>query len=276
MTDLLLHGRKVESVFHLLGDHENDLTYSAAWALAQSPRFLNAFVRTTMGIQPALDSVVIRLQQSEKDSGITDIEIESPGKFFLIVEAKCGWTLPSKQQLETYAARPTFTANNKAIRRILALSECSPEYALVKLKATTIRDVKIHHVSWKEIAAIATQAQRGGSHAERRILGELLTYLRGVMTMQNVDSNWVYVVSLGSGTPEGWGISWIDVVKKKRRYFHPVGGNWPKEPPNYIGFRYYGMLQSIHHIDGYEIFDNPHDKFSEIPSDNWGLIFCID
>ena len=37
------------------------------------------------------------------------------------------------------------------------------------------------------------------------------------MTMQNVDSNWVYVVSLGSGTPKDWKLSWIDVVEKKRR-----------------------------------------------------------
>jgi hypothetical protein len=49
VTELLLHGRRVESVFHLLGEHENDLTYSLAWALSQSPRFLTAFIRTTLG-----------------------------------------------------------------------------------------------------------------------------------------------------------------------------------------------------------------------------------
>jgi hypothetical protein len=62
-------------------------------------------------------------------------------------------------------------------------------------------------------------------------------------------------------------------VAKKRRYFHPVGDTWPKEPPNYVAFRYYGKLQSIHHIEGYEIFNDPHIKFSDIPSVKWGPHF---
>jgi len=92
------------------------------------------------------------------------------------------------------------------------------------------------------------------------------------MSMQNVDSNRVYVVALAQGKPKGWGISWIDIVNKRRCYFHPVGGGrggWPKEPPNYIAFRYNGKLQSIHHIQGYGVFKNPHEKFPEIPVTEW-------
>ena len=85
--------------------------------------------------------------------------------------------------------------------------------------------------------------------------------------MQNIDSNLVYVVSLGSGTPDGWNISWIDIVKRRLRYFHPMGGSgWPKDPPNYIAFRYFGKLQSIHHIEDYEVVINLHKKIREIPN----------
>jgi hypothetical protein len=28
------------------------------------------------------------------------------------------------------------------------------------------------------------------------------------------------------------------------------------QPPNYIGFRYYGRLRSAHHIDGFDIVEN--------------------
>jgi hypothetical protein len=269
MAEILLHQKQVKSVFHLLGERENDITYSVAWALAQSPRFLTTFVRNVLGIAIDSSNVVIRLQQPEKETGITDIELEAPGKFFIIVEAKCGWHLPSRKQLETYVHRPSFNARKGVPRRLVVMSECSREYALLKLGATKIEGVVVHPFSWKRIAEIANQSQRGCSHAEKRILSELLTYLRGLMTMQNVDSNWVYVVSLGGGTPDKWKISWIDIVEKKRRYFHPVGGMWPKEPPNYIGFRYHGKLQTIHHVEGYEIFDDPHDKFREIPSDDW-------
>jgi hypothetical protein len=37
-------------------------------------------------------------------------------------------------------------------------------------------------------------------------------------------------------------------------YFHPFGGGgWPVSPPNYLGFRYKGRLQSVHHVEKYEI-----------------------
>ena len=227
-----------------------------------------------MKIQPKLENVTIRLQHSEKDAGITDIEVESPGEFFIIVEAKRGWNLPGKAQLEKYAARQGFSANMRVKRRILVLSECSREYAVMHLAATRLNGIEISTISWKNIAEVAHKARQGSTHAEKRILSELLTYFGGVMTMRNIDSNRVYVVSLRSGTPNGWKLSWIDVVEKKRRYFHPVGGSgWPKEPPNYIAFRYHGKLQSIHHVESYMVFDDPHDVFPEIPSENWGPHF---
>ena len=52
------------------------------------------------------------------------------------------------------------------------------------------------------------------------------------------------------------GYTSIDMVEKDQHYSHPVGGNWPKQPPNYIGFRYNGKLQSIHHVDKYLIVKN--------------------
>jgi hypothetical protein len=148
------------------------------------------------------------------------------------------------------------------------LSECNREYAAMHFE-TKINGIEIAHISWKEIADVASKARQGSTHAEKRILSELLTYFGGVMTMQKIYSNRVYVVSLGSDTPEGRKLSWIDVVEKKRKYFHPVGSGWPKEPPNYIAFRYHGKLQSIHHVEGYKVFEDPHDEFPEIPSENW-------
>jgi len=34
MTDLTLYGRRVETVFELLGEAEDDITYSVGWGLA--------------------------------------------------------------------------------------------------------------------------------------------------------------------------------------------------------------------------------------------------
>jgi hypothetical protein len=46
------------------------------------------------------------------------------------------------------------------------------------------------------------------------------------------------------------------MVEKDGYYSHPFGKNWPQQPPNYIGFRYAGKLQSVHHIDSYKIVKN--------------------
>src|SRR5205814_1139717 len=75
----------------------------------------------------------------------------------------------------------------------------------------------------------------------------------------------VYVVSLASNTEKGWTTSWIDIVMKYSRYFHSVGGSWPKDPPNYMGFRYKGKLQSIHHVDEYEVIENLKNACPGIP-----------
>jgi hypothetical protein len=68
--------------------------------------------------------------------------------------------------------------------------------------------------------------------------------------MQDQRDNMVYVVSLG--TSAKWSpISPREIVLTHGKYFHPVGGGaggWPKEPPNYLGFRFDGRLQLICHV----------------------------
>lgn len=94
--------------------------------------------------------------------------------------------------------------------------------------------------------------------------------------MQTQESNWVSVVSLGSSKPENCDLTWIEIVQKHRKYFHPLGGNgWPKEPPNYIAFRYYGQLQSIHHIEDYVVTKNLHEEIPEMPGSDGTTNFFV-
>ena len=275
MTELYLHQRKVDSVFQLLGEHENDISYSVAWALARCPSFLREFLRHVLDWGGAPNGTEIRLQQPETTGGITDIEIEVSDSFYLIGEAKRGWNVPSQEQLKKYAIRASFVASTAPLKRLVVLSECSREYAELRLKSH-VEGIPVVPVSWKDMVVLAEKALAEGSHAEKRLIRELIGYLGGITRMQNVHSNRVYVLSLASGTPPGWGISWIDIVRNKGRYFHPVGtgrGGWPKEPPNYVAFRYYGKLQSIHHIDNYEVVTNMHERIPEIPDGEWGPFF---
>jgi hypothetical protein len=258
VPDLYLHGRVVETVFHLLGRDENAITYSLGWTLKRSPTLVGLLLKDLLPDSASGDAT-IRLQEYSAKQGITDVEIEV-GSSRVVIEAKRGWVLPSEDQLRKYAARKPDL--------ILVLSECSEAFARPRL-ANRVDGIDVTHRAWRDVAKHARAAGRRGARTERRVLDEFHRYLETVMPVQDQESNIVYVVSLSLDTPRGWGISNIDIVEKKNCYFHPVGNNWPKEPPNYLGFRYRGVLQAIRHVDDYEVGTDPHEFVSEIPSNDW-------
>jgi hypothetical protein len=259
MPELLLHNRPLASIFNLLGQKENDVTYSIGWALSKSPHFLRNFLHTAMQTRESCDAtrLVIALQEYQKDSGITDVEIRD-GRFHVIIEAKRGWNLPSEEQLRKYLPRFRETKADKPI--IVTASECSRTYAGAYL-ANDLNGIPIRHISWAEISALSRFPQ--GTHAEKHLMQEFRTYIATIVNMQPQESNWVYVVSLNY-TEWAKGLTFVDVVEKRRRYFHPYGsGGWPAEPPNYLGFRYGGCLKCICHVEHAEVILNFHPYFPE-------------
>lgn len=270
MANIYVHGRQIESVFELLGTKENDITYSIGWALANCPAFLKRFLSEILPKLPDIEITELSLQEHQPNRGITDIEIRGTG-VHIIVEAKRGWNLPSERQLGLYATR--LGANGPDRDIIVCMSECSQEFAALNLRKPK-SGILIRHVSWKEMARFSLSVE-GASHAEKRLLHQLRTYLQRIVKMQNQESNMVFIVSLGWGMPDESSISWIDIVEKKRRYFHPANKDWPKEPPNYIGFRYGGALQSIHHVESYKIVNDLHSEIKELcPGFGKGPHFC--
>lgn len=273
LSDLFLHHNEIKTVFDLLGNKENDITYSVGWALARSESFLGQVLEDLF---PSFDygSIkAIKLQEfkfgtgkRKNDKGYTDIEIETE-RLQIIIEAKRGWILPSEEQLNKYAEH--LKQHHGVKKAILVMSECSYEYAKNRLP-NSIKKIPLLYRSWKQLRGTVMKSENGSSHADKRILRELKKYLEGLMSLQNQESNLVYVVSLGSNTPEWSQLSWIEIVTEKGRYFHPYGsGGWPKDPPNYLGFRYKGKLQSIHHIEDYKIVENLSLHIPEISRRKW-------
>lgn len=272
MPDLYLFNTKIESIFQLLGEKENDISYSVGYSLANNRQLLYNFLQHLNIKTLQLDKVKIKLQTHEKDSGFTDFEIMQEGQFHLIVEAKRGWIFPTENQLNKYASRLTFKNSSAIDKRIIIFNESTPVYAQTHFPKKIINSFPVQVISWQTIQRITNSSVKRGRQAENNILQNLDKYLNKISTMQKIDSNMVFVVSLGWSKPNNWQINWQDIVNKKRKYFHPVGGRkggWPAEPPNYIAFRYGGKLQTIHHIDKYEVFTNPATHFKEIPSANW-------
>lgn len=273
MADLYIFNDKIESIFQLLGQKENDISYSVGYAFSNCRHFLQKFLQH-LKIKTPFDSekIKIRLQTHEKDKGFTDFEIIQDNEFHIVVEAKRGWTFPSNDQLEKYATRPSFVSSTAKYKRIVVFNESIPAFTKTHFGITTIKTTPVEVVSWRDIQKIASSSKAIGRDTENRLLRELNIYLDKISSMQKIDSNWVYVVSLGSGIQDKWSVSWQDIVKMHSKYFHPVGGSkggWPAEPPNYIAFRYGGKLQSIHHIEKYEVFTDPSLHFTGIPKQKW-------
>lgn len=266
MSELVAYGTEVSSVFQLIGNLENDITKSIAWALARCPEFLKAVINEVMSLEINTQNVRIKYQEFEKNKGITDLEITDDTSFYIIIEAKRGWILPGEEQLTLYSQRRNIAESLVPNKAIVSMSECSEDYAKTYLSFKAVNDIPVVHLSWSKLYELANSAKAISRISQKELLKELMKYLGGIMTMQAKESNWVYVVSLSTSKPENCDLTWIEIVEQKKKYFHPFGINgWPKEPPNYIAFRYNGKLQSIHHIESYTVTKSLHSAIIEMP-----------
>ncbi len=280
MSDLYIFNKKVDSIFQLLGEKENDISYSVGYTLSTCKHFMQNFL-TLLKIKTPFDpdKIKIRLQTHEKEKGFTDFEIIQEGEFHILVEAKRGWNFPTFEQLKKYSDRPSFKNSLAKDKRIIIFNESIPAYTKSHFKSNKIGIIEVEVIPWRTLEKLSISSIKMGRDNENRLLRDLNFYLQKISTMQNVDSNWVYVVSLGRGGPDNWNLTWQEIVNKHKKYFHGVGGNksgWPAEPPNYIAFRYNGKLQSIHHIDSYQVFTDPSLHFPKVPKQIWGECYLYD
>ena len=267
---LISYGEQTDTIFKLFGTDENAITKSLSWALMKCPKFAEKFVESVFGKIKTANNYVVYYQHFSCENGITDIEITDNENYHIIIEAKKGWNLPQKEQLEKYSEKKDFRNENTQHKKIVSLSECGTEYAENYYEeiffGKKVNGIDIIHISWKTIFQLAKDARNISGNSEKNILDEMCSYLEGVISMQNYLSNKVYCVSLNrEKVCDDCSLSWMDIVRKYKKYTCPQGHGWPVEPPNYIAFRYDGRLQSIHHIESYVITNNIHKQIPEYP-----------
>ena len=164
MAELTLHSHPVSTVFDLLGSREDDITYSVGWGLARSEHFTRSVLNEVYGNAEQGEITAIRLQESDRGTGRTDIEIETE-RLHLIMEAKRGWNLPFTSQLQQYADR--LNARDEREGRIAVVSECAPYYPPVQALPNPIDSIPVSYIPWARIAELAKNtATASGSHAE--------------------------------------------------------------------------------------------------------------
>jgi hypothetical protein len=221
-----------------------------------------------------LAKLSVHVQTLRKDHGITDVEIQIPGHALIVFEAKTGSSFPSVYQLQKYA---------QACRKqrwpcscLVALTKTDQANALQPRQWSRL-GVPVHIRSWRRISVFVKRAIEKERQSDvRYILKQFKIFLEEFVGAERAYSNLVYVVSLGTGHPKRWELSWIDIVEKYRRYFYPFGSkSWPT-PPNYIGFRYGGRLQSIHHIEKFEVVPDLRKVFSGAKrGEDWGPMYLF-
>lgn len=254
MNPLILRERELVTVFDLLGERENDITFAIGFALARSPRFLERLLGAIGAPSDFSELITIDLQRGDRrDRGFTDIELRSPA-VHAIVEAKRGWHLPASLQLERYRQR--LETSDARDRRYVVLTQWGLEPYVRHVLGSHLSGWPIATLGLGQVAALAAEAaNRERRPVARNTLSELAIYLKGVASMRDLRDNSVYVVSLSAReTSDLPGYTTIRIAEQLGLYWYPAGkAGWPKQPPNYIGFRYGGRLRSIHHVREYKV-----------------------
>ncbi len=252
---LSLHGTEPTNVFRLIGKDENSATFAVGWALEQSSHFRELVVNAVFAEALDANDMAITLQERAGDGGYTDLELQAGHRFHAIVEAKRSWELPTLDQLNRYL--PRLIAGGAERQRLVSVSAANQDHAQRRLPAH-LGGVGICHLSWGDLQRLARKAETLASRFQEKLwLRQLVQHLQEFASMERQTDNKVFVVVLrNEPMVAGYTHTWIDVVEKDHCYFHPVGNHWPVQPPNYIGFRYQGRLQSVHHIDRFEIVED--------------------
>lgn len=212
MVELTLHGRAVKTVFDLLDARARTTspTHSAGDSRAARPP-ARCWARPSAPTRPRSRSLPSDYRSRRPAPGAPTSRSRPSAS--LVIEAKRGWTLPLPSQLAKYTER-LLTRD----RHIAVVAECAADYPPVTALLGAGGGVPVSYIPWARVAElvqIAACAAR--SHAERRLLAELHRYLLEVMTMQDVRSNMVYVVSLS--TREIAGSSGLSTVMRSSSPF---------------------------------------------------------
>jgi len=251
---LIVRGAEPKSVFGLRGADENSVTYALGWVLEKSLALRTLLLWRIFGEALEAEGCSISLQKSGLDGGYTDLEIQSGLRFHAVVEAKRGWELPTRAQLERYAPR---ISSDVKRGRIVSMSAVASDHAHRNLPSD-VAGIRLAHVAWADLRRLVMTAMTSTRAVEERVwLKEFDSHLQEFVLMKRRLDSIVYLVPL-SAEPmvQGRRHRWIDVVEQDRCYFHPIGGQFPVEPVNYVGFRYNGLVQSVHHVDSFKVVSN--------------------
>lgn len=253
------HGHEVSTVFDLFGHREVHLTAALGWTLSESPQLMALLLDYLEVVGDGGDAVVT-LEESDSE-GRTDIEVVV-GSSKVVVEAKQGWLVPGEEQLSRYARR----FDGFSHRLFVSMSDSSEQWAADQLP-DYVDGVPVVHMPWDAVRDITRAAGRRAKSREAILLDELERYMGKATSTVPYDDQWVFCVVVSDS--EIGGTSFQDYVRTERVYFHPFGGNntWPKVPPNFLCFRWGGVVRQVNRVESFDIVPQLSDNWPAIDSE---------
>ena len=174
--------RTVQSIFRLIGNDEDALTYALGFLLAHDPLFCVKVVRLC-GIKASgrlRDSYTIHLQEvTDRRFGRRDIVIEA-ANLCVVLEAKIGTSEPTVGQLLKYADEKSLW-ENFSTKAIVALTQVELRSSTLDKTRSKLSDkgITCSAVQWHQIIELALgHVPSVDSEVSRYLFDEFVRYAR--------------------------------------------------------------------------------------------------
>ena len=224
--------RPVQSVFRLVGNDEDALTYALGYLLAHDPKFCRKVLRLCKVRVPGRfwESYTVRLQEvTVARFGRRDIVIEGVGTR-VVLEAKIGRSEPTVFQLHKYADEDRLWAHFRN-RTIVALTQVAllPSTRAEVSRRLSRQRVSFSAVQWHQVLELAVRHKpTDGSEVSRFLYDEFIRYAVKDYNMGYYDAE-VLIQDVNPLNSEiflnGW--MYVTSLKDKRAplYFAPYHTN---------------------------------------------------
>lgn len=201
---LKIYNENVSSIFRLIGNNENALTYALGYVFSKDSDFLIRFLKTTGVIESKqgvrydkyFEKPLVSLQKYNDDkSGIKDILIESED-YRIVIEAKTDNSFPTEAQILKYANINlnadwlNFSNKNLLILTRKNLNKFHYKETINKLSSFRI---KVVFSTWLEVFSLIRKNlyERANSNKEF-LIKELATFLSDDYKMDLIEQEVIY------------------------------------------------------------------------------------
>lgn len=176
-------GRTVQSIFRLIGNDEDALTYALGFLLARDPDFCVKVVRLC-GIKVPRrlrDAYTVHLQEfTDRRFGRRDIVIEADN-LRVVLEAKIGTSEPTVGQLLKYADDKDSLWEKFSKKAVVALTQVKLRSSILNKTHSKLSDkgITCSAVQWHQIIELALRhVPSDDSEVSRYLFDEFIRYAR--------------------------------------------------------------------------------------------------